>query len=160
LFANGFNPCQKYRAGVSLIPSNSHDSVKWRIVMAIVARILSVLGINTYGVNFMQMIENRDSIAFHRFLNNHRGIARKNEVDGVPMSLLHFVAQLGGTAEMAKELIARDADVNLRDSDGKTPLDLAVAKSNHAVAHMLRRHGGSMSGEQQTKSPGQREDET
>jgi ankyrin repeat protein len=45
-----------------------------------------------------------------------------------------------GQEEIAELLVAEGADVNAKDYDGKTPLDLA--KRHPEIADLLRKHGG------------------
>ena len=54
---------------------------------------------------------------------------------------LHFEAQRNQKVG-AKLLIANGADVNGKDKDGETPLDLAVSGGKKATAALLRKHGG------------------
>jgi cytohesin len=51
---------------------------------------------------------------------------------------LHWAA-VGNNKELAELLIANGADVNARDKDGDTPLDLAFKTE---IADLLRKHGG------------------
>jgi ankyrin repeat protein len=39
-------------------------------------------------------------------------------------------------------LLAHQADINARDSGGKTPRQLAKASGHHNVAELMRRRGG------------------
>ena len=39
-------------------------------------------------------------------------------------------------------LIAKDAEINARDNDGKTPLDLAIKGSTEEIVALIRKHGG------------------
>ena len=39
-------------------------------------------------------------------------------------------------------MIAKDADVNAKDVDGETPLDLAILNDHTETADLLRKHGG------------------
>ena len=52
-----------------------------------------------------------------------------------------FNAVYYGHKEIVELLIASGADVNTRDKDGDTPLDLAI-KRNPEIAELLRKHGG------------------
>jgi len=44
--------------------------------------------------------------------------------------------------EMAELLIAKGADVNAKDENGRTPLDWAVNWNQAETADLLRKHGG------------------
>ena len=52
---------------------------------------------------------------------------------------LHFAAAFGHK-EIVKLLVAKGADVNTKNENGYTPLDLA--KRHPKVANFLRKHGG------------------
>ena len=53
------------------------------------------------------------------------------------MTALHYAAS-GGHEEIVELLLAKGADVDAKDNNGKTPLDMA----NGATADLLRTHGG------------------
>ena len=67
------------------------------------------------------------------------------------MTPLHAAA-VEGYKEIAELLIAKGADVNAKDDDGATPLDLAARESprnspevkaaKKEIADLLRKHGG------------------
>ena len=60
---------------------------------------------------------------------------------------LHDAAQ-GAHKEIVELLIANGADVNAKDEDGLTPLDLAVRRHRdigNEIADLLRKHGGKES---------------
>ena len=59
---------------------------------------------------------------------------------------LHWAAQ-GGYKEIAELLIAKGADLNAKDEDGKTPLDWAIEWGETKTAALLRKHGGKTSEE-------------
>jgi ankyrin repeat protein len=59
-------------------------------------------------------------------------------VDGA----LHGAVAFGHTA-MTKWLLARGADANLPNFEGKTPLRIATERGYDEVADLLRRHGGT-----------------
>ena len=44
--------------------------------------------------------------------------------------------------EVARILIAKGADVNAKDGDGKTTLDAAILANKPETADLLRKHGG------------------
>jgi ankyrin repeat protein len=44
--------------------------------------------------------------------------------------------------EIAERLIAKGADVNAKDKNGRTPLDWAVNWNHPETADLLRKHGG------------------
>jgi ankyrin repeat protein len=54
---------------------------------------------------------------------------------------LHWAA-IEGHKEIAELLIAAGADVNAKDDDGYTPLDLAIDYEEIETADLLRKHGG------------------
>ena len=59
---------------------------------------------------------------------------------------LHYAVGEGRN-EIAKLLIAKGADVNAKNKDGKTPLDLAIKFKRPKIADLLRKHGGKTSEE-------------
>ena len=54
---------------------------------------------------------------------------------------LHYAAWKGHK-EIAELLIAKGADVNVKDEDGDTPLDYAITFKRTELADLLRKHGG------------------
>ncbi len=60
---------------------------------------------------------------------------------GTHWTPLH-VAAVKGHTEVVAFLMAHGADVNARDTNGKTPLDLAMEVHNGRVTEMLIQHGG------------------
>jgi ankyrin repeat protein len=46
-----------------------------------------------------------------------------------------------GYKGIAEFLIAKGADINLKDRDGRTPLGIAVHRGHTEIAALLRRHG-------------------
>jgi ankyrin repeat protein len=58
-------------------------------------------------------------------------------------SALHGAVAFGHTA-MTEWLLARGADVDVRNYEGKTPLRVAVDRGHDEVADLLRRHGAVM----------------
>jgi len=63
------------------------------------------------------------------------GVNAKSEMG---RTTLHSAAREGHT-EVIELLIAKGADVNVKDKDGTTPLDMADDKE---TADLLRKHGG------------------
>ena len=59
---------------------------------------------------------------------------------------LHYAA-FGGHKEIAELLIASDADMNVKDNWGRTPLDLAIQYNKPEISNLLRTHGGKTSEE-------------
>ena len=59
---------------------------------------------------------------------------------------LHWAASRGHK-EIVELLIAKGADVNAKVNDGRTPLDLAIARKRTETAALLRKHGGKTGGE-------------
>ena len=53
---------------------------------------------------------------------------------------MHAVAE-DGTLEMVQILVEAGADVNAKNRDGKTPLDLAHKNKHRDVEKLLRKHG-------------------
>jgi ankyrin repeat protein len=49
--------------------------------------------------------------------------------------------------EIAELLIAKGADVNAKNDDGGTPLDLAIENKQTEIADLLRKHGGKTGNE-------------
>ena len=51
-------------------------------------------------------------------------------------------AAFEGRKETVELLIAKGADLNAKDDDGKTPLDLTIKRKRTKAADLLRKHGG------------------
>jgi ankyrin repeat protein len=51
-------------------------------------------------------------------------------------------AAVKGRKEMAELLIAKGADLNAKDVDGWTPLDVAIEFKELETADLFRKHGG------------------
>ena len=54
---------------------------------------------------------------------------------------LHIAAGMGNI-KVAGQLLSKDANINLRDKHGATPLDMATAQSEKKMADFLIQHGG------------------
>ena len=52
------------------------------------------------------------------------------------------VATANGHKEVGKLVIAKSADVNVKDNDGETPLDSTIRRKQAEIADLLRKHGG------------------
>ena len=59
---------------------------------------------------------------------------------------MHEAAE-GGHKKVVELLILKGADINAKNGDGRTPLDLAIEHKNAEIADILRKHGGKKSGE-------------
>ena len=68
-----------------------------------------------------------------------------NAKDLTGFAPLVFAASIGHK-EIAKLLIAKGADVNVKNS-GKTPLDWAIKQNHTETAELLRKHGGKRGSE-------------
>ena len=68
-----------------------------------------------------------------------------NTKDLTGFAPLVFAASIGHK-EIAKLLIAKGADVNVKNS-GKTPLDWAIKQNHTETAELLRKHGGKRGSE-------------
>ena len=55
---------------------------------------------------------------------------------------LHRVSGSGYNKEIAELLITKGADVNAKDEDDRTALDLAIRFKRTETADLLRKHGG------------------
>ena len=55
---------------------------------------------------------------------------------------IHEAAGLKGNIEAVKQHLAAGADVNMKDEDGKTPLDYAIGRNQPESVDLLRKHGG------------------
>ncbi|MDA7653433.1 ankyrin repeat domain-containing protein [bacterium] len=64
-------------------------------------------------------------------------------------TLLH--AAVGGHKEIVELLIAKGADVNVKDAFGMTPLDRTIEWKRTETADLLRKHGGKTSEELKAK---------
>ena len=64
--------------------------------------------------------------------------------DGTP---LHYVAAYSGHKEIAGLLIDKGADVNAKDEDGGTPLDVAISFNRTEIADLIRVIGGKTGAE-------------
>ena len=62
----------------------------------------------------------------------------KNETGHTPF---HRAAS-GGYTELVELFIAKGADVNAKDRDGRTPLDESIFSNHSETADLLRKHGG------------------
>lgn len=67
------------------------------------------------------------------------GGADINEADGSGQTLLHRIARRGplSSEEMVGFLLKQGADPTIRDADGKTARDFAIANSSDAIAKLL-----------------------
>ena len=63
---------------------------------------------------------------------------------------LHYTA-IGGHKEIAKLFLAKGANVNAKNDNVKTPLDIAVQEGRHELANLLRKHGGKTGEELKTE---------
>lgn len=68
--------------------------------------------------------------------------AEIDQFDSAGWTPLHHAAY-GGDLDSAALLLARGADVNARREGAATPLGRALEKERHAVADLLRQHGGT-----------------
>ena len=64
-------------------------------------------------------------------------------------TLLHIAAQKGCT-EACELLLDNDADVNAKDNDGRTPLDVALTDE---IKQLLRDHGAKHGSELEQRNP-------
>ena len=55
------------------------------------------------------------------------------------------VATANGHKEVGELVIAKGADVNVKDNDGETPLDSTIRRKQAEIADLLRKHGGKTS---------------
>ena len=53
-----------------------------------------------------------------------------------------YDAAWGGNIEAVKQHIAAGTNVNAKDNDGGTPLDMANGRHKKEAAKLLRKHGG------------------
>jgi hypothetical protein len=62
----------------------------------------------------------------------------------IPVEIKQFLhrAAYHGHKEIVELLIAKGADVNAKDDDGKTPLNWAIDFKKTETADLLRKHGG------------------
>jgi len=58
-----------------------------------------------------------------------------------------FYAAMDGNIEAVKQHITIGTDVNVKDSDGHTPLDYAIIDEHSETADLLRKHGGKSGAE-------------
>lgn len=65
-----------------------------------------------------------------------RGADVNVQAAGSGLTPLHYAAA-GGLVEIARTLLAKGARADVRSTDGKTPLDLALEKGQSAVAMLL-----------------------
>jgi ankyrin repeat protein len=63
---------------------------------------------------------------------------------------LHYAAA-NGHKEIAELLITKGADVNAKDEDGGTPLDVAISFRQTETADLIRKHGGKTGEELKTE---------
>ncbi|MGB5013267.1 MAG: ankyrin repeat domain-containing protein, partial [Pyrinomonadaceae bacterium] len=55
-------------------------------------------------------------------------------------TLLHNAVSYSNK-EAVELLIAKGADINAKNKDGKTPLQLAIDSKNKEIAELLKKHG-------------------
>ena len=60
----------------------------------------------------------------------------------VVMSAWVIISTRCGQKEIVELLIVKGADVNAKDTGGKTPLDWAIGFQRFEIADLLRKHGG------------------
>ena len=51
------------------------------------------------------------------------------------------VATANGHKEVGELVIAKGADVNVKDNDGETPFDSTIRRKQAEIANLLRKHG-------------------
>jgi ankyrin repeat protein len=65
-----------------------------------------------------------------------------NDAKGAWQTPLHLAAEAEeGGKDVVELLIAKGADIEVRDKDGKTALQLAVGHNHNAAAEILRKAG-------------------
>lgn len=67
------------------------------------------------------------------------------------MTALHFASYVGDTESVLELTNDLNANVNARNNDGNTPLDMANIANQSAAANILIRHGGKI-GEESEKT--------
>jgi ankyrin repeat protein len=72
-----------------------------------------------------------------------RGISINTPINDPDRTLLHKAAIMGKT-KVANLLIAKGADINIKDKQGKTPLDLAELCNHKAVVDLLTAKGAEI----------------
>ena len=75
--------------------------------------------------------------------------ANWNRLEPNGYTLLHLAVHWGN-GEIVELLIAKNAHVNAKDKDGRTPLDVAIQYKRTEVADLLRNHGGKTDEELRT----------
>lgn len=113
--------------------------VKYGAVLVYRSFVISNAAINTD--RFYIMADSGDYINLKRSLKATKYFFI-NTPDRTMNTLLHYVAERGGT-DMASFLIKKDANVNTRNSEGKTPLILAAQHGHLEIAKLLLKNGAT-----------------
>ena len=107
------------------------------IVQLLLAKGASVNAKTTHGFTALHLASLHRGVAELLLTRGADVNAKADGANGV--TPLHMAAQMTGAKDVAALLLHKGADINAKDTNGKTPLHLAVAQGKHDIAELLER---------------------